>query len=659
MDVHVGIGQVRHGSKYRCSQPSKVPSCPDITAGCDSASVRGLTLRTELTLVLSSLLVVSSGLAGGTAIYQSDRTMRRELTIEHQLLAENRAFALRDNFQILEEELKRLALLPDMLTNEADLLAAEKILSGAHENSVLYNTAVLLLAPDGTCVRSVPDRSTYRGRRFGDRTWFLAARGGSQGPLFYATDEPGLGRTLKIVQPVARRGEFAGALVGVIALAEDNLISPALHENLPGDTDAVLIDETGAVIYPADRPRPSGSGWAAAVAAATRGTSGTLTAEANGQQALFAFSPVHASTKYAVVFSWPWRTLTRNLEQQGLALGGILLFGLVLALIAGVLLAGYLTRPLQALAAGAIRIARGEPVPAADRPHARTEEVATLLGAFEDMEKAIRHRDQELRAAAALLEERVRERTRELVAAQAALVEAERFAAMGKTSAAIAHELKNSLNGLGMAVELIAYEPTNEARVARLRPQVVGEIARLRDVIDSLLSFSRSPRIERSSADMMGVVRRAVAQVADLSSERQVEVAVDGPQALWMQCDSHKLQGVLVNLIKNAIEAAKKISIVVGASDDEVTIEVADDGPGLSAEARDHLFEPFFTTKPNGTGLGLPTSRRFIEAHGGTLEAGSSEKLGGALFRVRLPRRAPQEAVVLHIGKRTVDQGGG
>jgi signal transduction histidine kinase len=637
-----------------------VPTCPDITAGCDSASVRGLTLRTELTLVLSSLLVVSIGLAGGTAIYQSDRTMRRELTIEHQLFAENRAFALRDNFQILEEELKRLALLPDMLTGKADLLAAQKILSGAHENSVLYNTAVLLLAPDGTCVRSVPDGSAFGGRSFGDRIWFQAARRGSPGPRFYATDEPGLGRTLKIVQPVERQGQFAGALVGVIALAEDNLISPALHENLPSDTDAVLVDEHGQIIYPADRPRPlPGSGWAAAIAAATRGASGTLTAEASGQQALFAFSPVHSSTKYAVVFSWPWRTLTKNLEQQGLALGGILLFGLVLALIAGVLLAGYLTRPLQALAAGAIRIARGEPVPAADRPRARTEEVATLLGAFEDMEKAIRHRDQELRDAAALLEERVRERTRELVATQAALVDAERFAAMGKTSAAIAHELKNSLNGLGMAVELIAYEPTNEARVARLRPQVVGEIARLRDVIDSLLSFSRSPRIERSSTDVMGVVRRAAAQLADLSSERQVEIAVDGPQALWLQCDSHKLQGVLVNLIKNAIEAAKKIAITVGASDDEVTIEVADDGPGLSAEARDHLFEPFFTTKPSGTGLGLPTSRRFMEAHGGSLEAGSSKKLGGALFRVRLPRRAQQEAVVLHIGKRTADQGGG
>ena len=163
-----------------------------------------LTLRTELSLVLSSLLALSIGLAGGTAIYQSARSMRRELTTEHQLFAENRAFALRDNFEILEDELKRLALLPDDERGRRRLLQEEQILAGAHENSVLYNTAVLLLSADGVCVRSVPDRSEFRGKAFGERSWFAAARGGAPGPLFRVTDEPGLGRTLKIVQPLMR-----------------------------------------------------------------------------------------------------------------------------------------------------------------------------------------------------------------------------------------------------------------------------------------------------------------------------------------------------------------------------------------------------------------------------------------------------------------------
>jgi signal transduction histidine kinase len=354
---------------------------------------------------------------------------------------------------------------------------------------------------------------------------------------------------------------------------------------------------------------------------------------------------VKASTKFAVVFSWPWRALTANLKQQAFTLGGFLLFGLLLAGVASVVLSGYLSRPLQVLGQGAIRIARGERVPAEQLPRAGgTEEVAALVAAFEHMESAIQKRDQELREGAASLEQRVADRTRELSAAQQALVEAERFAAMGKTSAAIAHELKNTLNGLGMAVELIVQEPTNTARVARLHPQVAREIARLRDVVDSLLSFSRAPRIERAPADVAQVVRQAADLLSDLVAERGGELALDVPASLPADVDAHKIQGVVVNLVKNAVEAGRCVRVRALAGGSDVILEVEDDGPGLSAAAREHLFEPFFTTKPNGTGLGLPTSRRYVEAHGGLIEAGTSTALGGARFRVVLPAGARRAA---------------
>jgi signal transduction histidine kinase len=596
-----------------------------------------LTLRTELSLVLSSLLVLSIGLGGGTAIYQSARSMRRELTTEYQLFAENRAFALRDNFEILEAELARLAVAPQGAGNEAP--ASDELLSGA-QSSVLYNTAVMLLAADGTCTRSVPESAGYRGQRFGDRPWFQAAREAAAGALFRIADDPGLGRTLKIVQPLRRAGKFSGALVGVIAFSGDNIIAPSLQENLPPETDAVLVDAAGEVIYPSDRARAAeGSDWSHAIEAAATGASGTLTGQAQGQEALFAYAPVGAGTKFAVVFSWPWHLLTANLKQQAFTLGGILLFGLLLAGLASIALSAYLARPLQVLGEGATRIARGERVLASQLPRAAgTEEVAALVAAFEKMETSIQQRDHELREAAALLEQRVADRTRELAAAQQALVEAERFAAMGKTSAAIAHELKNTLNGLGMAVELIVQEPTNGPRVARLHPQVTREIARLRDVVDSLLSFSRQPRIERARADLSEVVRGAGDLLADLVAERGGTVTIDAPASLPAVCDAHKLQGVIVNLVKNAVEAGKSVRVRALAAGSDAVVEVEDDGPGLSAAAREHLFEPFFTTKPNGTGLGLPTSRRYVEAHGGTIEAGTSVALGGARFRVVLPR---------------------
>jgi len=600
-----------------------------------------LTLRTELSLVLSSLLIASIGIAGGTTIYQTSRTLRRELSTEYQLFAENRAFALRDNLQILEDELARLALLPPIGAGRGALKtnAASQVLAGAHENSVLYNTAVLLLSADGQCVEAEPDVPEFDGQKFGDRPWFRSAAAGAKGPILRASDEPGLGRTIKIVQPIRRNGAFAGALVGVIALGDANLITPVLREHLPPGTDGLLIDSSGAVIFPADRVEAAvGTDWAGVINLARHDTPGTLFGTVAGQEALFAWAPVQAGSGYAVVFAWPWRLLNANLQRQLATLFAVLIFGIVLASLVGLILSTYLTRPLVALAESAARIARGESLPNVRLPKlSRATEVVALIAAFEKMETAIERRDQELREGAASLERRVLERTQELVETQKALVDAERFAAMGKTSAAIAHEIKNVLNGLGMAVELILQDPANATRVQRLQAQVVGEIARLRDIIDSLLSFSRSPRIERRPVDLVPIIHRAVEVLADVITDRSVAVIVDAPPALVVDCDGHKVEGILVNLIKNAAQAGRRVRVEATEGPGEVVIDVADDGPGLSEEARLHLFEPFFTTKPNGTGLGLPTSLRYVEAHGGTLEIVATSG-GGARFRMRLPQ---------------------
>jgi two-component system sensor histidine kinase HydH len=252
------------------------------------------------------------------------------------------------------------------------------------------------------------------------------------------------------------------------------------------------------------------------------------------------------------------------------------------------------------------------------------------------MERRVVERDRELREAASTLEGRVAERTQELQTTQNALVEAERFAAMGKTSAAIAHELKNAMNGLGMAVELIVASPASPS-VPRLRTQVLSEINRLRDVVDSLSSFSRSPRLDKRLEDLSIVVARAVETLSDLIADRGAQVSVDIPPRLMFECDGHKIQGVVMNLLKNAVEAGRKVTIRGRVENGEAILDVTDDGPGISDEAKLHLFEPFFTTKPNGTGLGLAIVHSLVDQHSGRVwvdRAGS----GGAAFHIRLPR---------------------
>jgi signal transduction histidine kinase len=198
-----------------------------------------------------------------------------------------------------------------------------------------------------------------------------------------------------------------------------------------------------------------------------------------------------------------------------------------------------------------------------------------------------------------------------------------------------------------------------------VRAQIHHEIARLRDVTESLLSFSRTPRIERAPTDVIALVGHALEVLAEQIADGGVVVERELPAAsLELPCDGYKLQGVLINLMKNAVEALTTrpldLSSPDGSSRDPAAtperrlrvrarrladgggaVEVEDNGPGLSVAAREHLFEPFYTTKVTGTGLGLATAKRIVEAHGGTIELESAEG-AGTRVRVTLPAAAEQ-----------------
>ena len=106
---------------------------------------------------------------------------------------------------------------------------------------------------------------------------------------------------------------------------------------------------------------------------------------------------------------------------------------------------------------------------------------------------------------------------------------------------------------------------------------------------------------------------------------------------------------MLLNLLLNASEATGgqgRVHLKIAESGESVSFEVHDNGPGIPAQVRDRVFDPFFTTKTEGHGLGLLSVQACAEAHGGMAEVGSSTELGGALFRVLLPRQRPDEAVV-------------
>src|SRR5262249_27929296 len=150
-------------------------------------------------------------------------------------------------------------------------------------------------------------------------------------------------------------------------LDQANIIVPDLRDTLPPQTEALLVDKSGRVIFPTNRKSVDGdSQWGKVVRAASLETSGTMSGEVDGEDSLFAFAPVQSKTDFIVVYRRPWRVLGEDVGRQAFVLAGISLFSVVLATLAAVLLSRYLTRPLELLSARAARLASGQHGPPAD-----------------------------------------------------------------------------------------------------------------------------------------------------------------------------------------------------------------------------------------------------------------------------------------------------
>jgi signal transduction histidine kinase len=228
--------------------------------------------------------------------------------------------------------------------------------------------------------------------------------------------------------------------------------------------------------------------------------------------------------------------------------------------------------------------------------------------------------------------------------------------ATARTSAAIAHEVKNSLGNLSITLDLLASQRVEPATAQTVHQQAREEISRLRGVTDDLTFFATPPRLTLSPVDLRELCQHATGAAeglaADLGASLQLRLP-DSGAAPVIAGDAGKLSGAVQNLIRNGLEAMapgaygdlqdtprrpRQLQVTLSALPASLTavIEVADNGAGLAAQARAHLFEPFVTTKRTGMGLGLAITRRVVEAHGGRIEA--FDRIGGGtLFRLTFP----------------------
>lgn len=306
-----------------------------------------------------------------------------------------------------------------------------------------------------------------------------------------------------------------------------------------------------------------------------------------------------------------------------------------------VLLGRSIVRPVEELTRASEKIARGR----ADDvrvPVRGAAEVARLAVAFNAMQAQLADERSALVRRLAELERA----KRELESAQRSLVTSEKMASVGRLAAGVAHEIGNPLSAILGLVELVQTSDLPAEEQRELLRRVTKETERIHRIIRDLLDFARGDpaQPEDASCDLVEVVEDAVRLVGPQKDLRNVTIerrfAEDCPPARGAGA---RLAQVVLNLLLNAadaIEGEGVIRLEVHPIDDgdRVELVVADTGPGIAKEVRDHLFEPFVSTKPagQGTGLGLAVCHTIIERLGGTIDADDAPE-GGARFTIRLP----------------------
>ena len=217
------------------------------------------------------------------------------------------------------------------------------------------------------------------------------------------------------------------------------------------------------------------------------------------------------------------------------------------------------------------------------------------------------------------------------------LAERTRLAAIGEFTTGIVHELRTPLATIALALEYFRDADLTPAARRRIELAAV-EADRMGRLLADIQEYARPLSLDIRPLDLADLVRTTLAEHGEvLDPEGQVRLEL-GDRPLPVSCDADRLTQVVLNLTRNAIEAAPDAGTVrwQGESDGIWTLlTVHNPGPALASEHLERLFQPFFTTKPGGTGLGLSIVKRIIDAHGGDIEVDSGEH--GTEFRVRLP----------------------
>ena len=293
----------------------------------------------------------------------------------------------------------------------------------------------------------------------------------------------------------------------------------------------------------------------------------------------------------------------------------IVVFGsllVYLSIIIGRSLSRQLSAPIDELVGWTGNIRRGEALPTTERRRGAPE--------FADLRRALRELATGLRQA------------------RAAELEAERLRAFREVARRVAHEMKNPLTPVRLAVRQLQQTATAEQREAL--DVLTAESARLEQLAREFATLGRLPEGPSADVDLGELLGELLRTSVPETVRSALTVAEDTPAILGHYDPLRRAFG---NLIRNAIEAMDGVGaldVLVAREGEKIVVALADHGPGIPPEKRDRVFEPYYTEKSEGTGLGLAIVKQAVDLHRGAITVRETPG-GGATFEVRFPLPAP------------------
>jgi two-component system nitrogen regulation sensor histidine kinase NtrY len=439
-------------------------------------------------------------------------------------------------------------------------------------------------------------------------------------------------------------------LVAAVNAHDTSAVNRALEASKKGHPDLVSLSvvEGGKTFGAVDRGRPV-DGTRELTLEVRRNIGGRASPDGDeddavpGLVAVFAtdkarFDRLERTTEFVDTYGKIANRRKADEQTYLVAFAALLGLTIVLAIGVGILLARDVSKRIVRLAEATRKVGAGDLSTRVEE--AGTDEVADLARAFNRM-------------------------LAEVETTRARIEYLQRIGAWQEMARRLAHEIKNPLTPIQLAVEEIHQRYTgSDASFRKLLDAtlevVEAEVSTLRRLVGEFSDFARLPEAHLEPADLASFLRErseqsfilddGTAMGRDRESLPQITVSFDLPGgAAPALLDRQMLRRALINLIRNSAQALRdagkvngKVQVSLHRSGDFWVIDVDDDGPGIPAEMRERVFDPYVTTKGDGTGLGLAIVKKVVVEHGGGITALTSP-LGGARLRVTIPVRSGSE----------------